>query len=209
MNDISKTTKTNIAILLYLVLFIFLSFGLSFFVAIPSTISLIIFNVLIFLFIFNGRVNVKQLWVSGDLVERDKEYYRIITSAFTHEQPMHILMNMYSLYSIGSALEIMLGSIMFSVVYFVIGVVGGIIAVIIHHRLNPAIPSIGASGIICGLLGVYLVLAIQIQGFNAIINIAPTLILLVMMSFSPRIDSVGHFSGLAIGVIAGFLLVLF
>ena len=84
---------------------------------------------------------------------------------------MHILMNMYSLYNIGSALEIMLGSIMFSVVYFVIGVVGGIISVIIHHRLNPAIPSIGASGIICGLLGVYLVLAIQIQGFNAIINI--------------------------------------
>ena len=145
--------------------------------------------------------------LSSVYITRYKQWYRIISCAYTHENIMHIMVNMYSLYNIGTVLEQMLGSNLFALIYFIIGITCGLISYLIHKKIQPNTLAIGASGILCGLLGVYVVIAYQFAGVAAIKSVAPSLIILVLMSFSKQIDSIGHFSGLGCGIGIGFLLV--
>ncbi len=71
----------------------------------------------------------------------------------------------------------------------------------IHKKKSPFTLSIGASGVICGLLGIYMTIAFLALGFAGIRSVIPTIVLLVLMTFSPQIDSIGHFTGLLLGMI--------
>ena len=145
--------------------------------------------------------------LSSEYVDRNKQWYRIISFAFTHENILHLIVNMYSLYNIGTVLEKMLGSNFFTLVYFLIGITGGFVSYLIHKKFQPNALAIGASGILCGLLGVYVVIAYQFTGVNAIRSVASSMIILVLMAFSKHIDSIGHFSGLGCGIGIGMLVV--
>lgn len=198
-----KGAKAAGVILLFLILFAGITYGAAFYVNFPATVGFIAVNALIWLLVNTNKMSVNQLGVSCMLVKRYKQWYRIISSEFTHENPMHILCNMYSLFNIGSVLEQMLGTVLFTVVYFLIGIVGGLISYAIHKKYEPNVISIGASGIICGLLGVYVVIAFHFTGFQTLMSVASSMVLLVLMVFSKHIDSIGHFSGLATGILTG------
>ncbi|MCR5475619.1 MAG: rhomboid family intramembrane serine protease [Lachnospiraceae bacterium] len=75
------------------------------------------------------------------------------------------------------------------------------------RKYKPNVISIGASGIICGLLGVYVVIAFHFMGVQAFVSVASSMVLLVLMVFSKHIDSIGHFSGLATGITSGMAIV--
>ena len=198
-----KGTKAACLILLFLILFAVVTYGAAYIVSYPATVGFIAINVLIWILVNTHKMRVNQLGVSCMLVKRYKQWYRVISSEFTHENPMHILCNMYSLYNIGSVLEQMLGTVLFVIVYLLIGIAGGLISYAIHKKYEPNVISIGASGIICGLLGVYVVIAFHFTGIHAIMSVASSMVLLILMVFSKHIDSIGHFSGLATGVLAG------
>lgn len=172
----------------------------------PITIALIVINGFIFLLIKLGKLNIYRLGMSYIMTNRKKEYYRIITSAFTHEDPVHILCNMYSMYNIGSALEPALGPKIFAIVYIIVLLGGGGLSYLIHRKIHPNALCIGASGTICGLLGVYSAIIIKIYGIAGIRSVLPTIIILVLMTASKKIDSIGHFSGLAAGLVCGCVL---
>ena len=198
-----KGTKAAGIILIFLVLFAGITYGAAYVVYFPATVGFIAVNVLIWALVNTKKMGVDQLGVSCMLVKRYKQWYRIISSEFTHENPTHILCNMYSLYNIGSVLEQMLGTVLFAIVYFLIGIIGGLISYAIHKKYEPNVISIGASGIICGLLGVYVVIAFHFTGIHALMSVASSMVLLVLMVFSKHIDSIGHFSGLATGILTG------
>ena len=179
----------------------------SYYVYYPSTIGLIAVNILIWALVGTGKLSVKQLGVSCALVRKYKQWYRVISSEFTHENGMHIACNMYSLYNIGSVLERALGTTVFIAVYFLIGIIGGIVSYFIHKKYQPNVISIGASGIICGLLGVYVVIAVHLTGISALLSVAQSILILILMVFSKHIDSIGHFSGLGAGVLTGMAIV--
>ena len=61
------------------------------------TILLVIANVIVFFLIRSGKLDAEELSVSYHTVYNRKEYKRIITSAFTHVDIMHIVFNMISL----------------------------------------------------------------------------------------------------------------
>ena len=63
--------------------------------------------------IFVGSLGLQNFAISADYVITRGEYYRIVTSAFTHVNLMHIGMNMMSMFSLGSSLEMQYGSLAF------------------------------------------------------------------------------------------------
>ena len=173
----------------------------------PVTAGIIAINVIVFALVNLKAIEVKKLGSSYIETIQNKQFYRVVTSAFTQKEIMHLACNMYSLYNIGRTLEHILYSRLYAVCYFSIMVIGGLLSARLHKKGSPFTYSIGASGVICGLLGIYIVIAFTVFGFGGIRSLLPTIFLLVAMTASKRIDSIGHFTGLFVGIICGFVLV--
>jgi membrane associated rhomboid family serine protease len=121
------------------------------------------------------------------------EYWRLLTAAFLHYGPFHLLLNMVALWWFGSLLEQRIGSGRFLLLYIVSGLAGSAGA-LVHTPLSP---TVGASGAIFGVLGAGLVLEWQrdyVFGGSAlgliVINLAFSFL------YSGNISIGGHIGGL-------------
>jgi membrane associated rhomboid family serine protease len=128
------------------------------------------------------------------------EWWRLITAAFLHYGPLHLGLNMFSLYFAGSILEQMVGRWRYVLLYLTAGIAGSAGALVV----TPNSPTAGASGAIFGVLGALLVLErrgnLQTGG-----QVALMIILNLVFTFAvPGISIGGHIGGL----IAGFVLML-
>jgi membrane associated rhomboid family serine protease len=140
----------------------------------------------------------------GPLIAHQHEYWRIVSSGFLHDGVLHILVNMLSLYFVGSALEPAIGSVNFAAIYFASLLAGSFGALL----FQPDIQTVGASGAIFGIFGALIVVArargISIWqsglGFWLLAN------LLFSVSFK-GISIGGHLGGLIAGLIGGWLVV--
>ena len=91
--------------------------------------------------------------ISGDLIVQG-QWWRLLSYMFLHIGVIHLAMNMYFLYSIGSFLERLMGKGLFLCAYGVSGVLSGLCSYFAHKK--SLIVSAGASGAIAGIFGVYL-----------------------------------------------------
>jgi rhomboid protease GluP len=132
---------------------------------------------------------------------RAGEFWRLVTPVFIHAGPLHLLVNMYSFYALGPAVERFFGSWRLAAVYLLSGVSG----VVLSLAMNPA-PSVGASGAIFGLLGA---LTAFLWGHRRLFGpaaraqlqqIGMVLVLNLVLSLTPGIDAWGHLGGLLAGV---------
>lgn len=120
-------------------------------------------------------VFVLQLLIPGNAVFRTLAYasvyatpeygvfqpWRMLTSAFLHSQGflLHIVLNMYTLWIFGQALEPLLGRIRFLAVYL-LSAIGGSVGYLLMTPILPEggpVGLVGASGAIFGLFGAMLV----------------------------------------------------
>ena len=85
-----------------------------------------------------------------------KEYYRLVTSGFLHAGWWHLLLNMLSLYLIGSAVEFSFGPGHFLLIYFGSIVGGNLLSLYVHRHHEYR--AYGASGGVCGIIFAYLLL---------------------------------------------------
>ena len=184
------------------ILYIALEYILRYVTEYTVTYALAGVNCVIFLLIYKKKFTVNELGSSYYLSIKNNQNYRILTSAFTHEHPLHLLFNMYSLSNIAPAIESYLGKHTFLFIYMFFVIFGGGLSAMLKKRKKPYTLSIGASGAICSVLGLLMVL-IGFYQPGRLINFVPTMIILLIMSFSDRIDSIGHFSGLLIGILCG------
>jgi membrane associated rhomboid family serine protease len=134
------------------------------------------------------------------------EYWRLLTAAFLHGGVVHLLVNSWSLYVLGTLTERVLGPGRFLATFLVSAVTGSLASWV----FNPVI-GVGASGAIFGLLGTALYLswrgqtahippaALRSLGFWTIYN-------LVYGFITPTIDNAAHLGGLAGGVICAVAL---
>ncbi|MDO0913429.1 rhomboid family intramembrane serine protease [Streptomyces sp. DT2A-34] len=132
------------------------------------------------------------------------EWYRLVTSMFTHEEPWHIGFNMLSLWFLGGPLEAALGRARYLTVYFVSGLAGSALAYLLA---SPTTATLGASGAIFGLFGATAVLMRRLN-----YDMRPIIALLVInliFTFSPgfNISWQAHIGGLVAGVITGYAMV--
>jgi len=84
----------------------------------------------------------------------------LITSQFIHGGWLHLIGNMLFLWIFGDNIEDVLGSLGYLIFYLVCGVVAALAQVLIVAPFlgTRALPTIGASGAIAGVLGAYLIL---------------------------------------------------
>jgi membrane associated rhomboid family serine protease len=79
----------------------------------------------------------------------------LLTSLFIHGGWSHIIGNMLFLWAFGKSLEDAMGHVKFLMFYLVCGVAAGIAHVMFNF--GTALPTVGASGAIAGVMGAYLV----------------------------------------------------
>jgi membrane associated rhomboid family serine protease len=138
----------------------------------------------------------------GPLVA-DGEWWRLITAAFLHASPIHLLFNMLMLWWFGRSLEALIGPGRFIALYVASALAGSAGALL----LNPTTPTVGASGAVFGILGAGLVLErrrIYVFGGSALGIVVINIILSFTLS---NISIGGHLGGLA-GGIASMLLIM-
>ncbi len=123
---------------------------------------------------------------------------QLLGYAFLHGGLLHIGMNGYALYLLGSVLERLVGTSRLIVIYAV-SCLGGGLAV---WLLQPGGITVGASGGIWGLMTAMAVLFFRPQGIVPEVMVAPMrrsfgqiLVLNLMLSFLPGISLWGHLGG--------------
>lgn len=131
------------------------------------------------------------------------EWWRLLTSAFQHFGPLHLLLNMYMLWILGLAIERSIGHARFLALYLISGL-GGSVAVMFYSQ---GALTAGASGAIFGMMGAYAIVAAALR--LDIKGIAILLALNVGVSFLvPGISLAAHLGGLVVGAVAAVALVV-
>ncbi|GIX32429.1 MAG: rhomboid family intramembrane serine protease [Lysobacterales bacterium] len=95
----------------------------------------------------------------------------LLTSQFLHGDLLHLLFNLWTLWLFGRAVEDRLGSLRFLGFYLLCGVAAGFMQALLHPF--SAVPTIGASGAISGVLGCYA----RLFPFSRLVLFAPVLFL--------------------------------
>lgn len=144
---------------------------------------------------FTGSGTIRQFGTA------EGEWYRLVTSGFTHFGILHLAFNMLLLYQLGNMLEREIGRVKFALLYFA-ALLGGSAGVLL---LTPHTLTAGASGAVFGLLGAASVGLYQ-RGINPLSTSLGTLLLLnIFITFTLRNVSVGgHIGGLVAGAAAGW-----
>jgi membrane associated rhomboid family serine protease len=78
--------------------------------------------------------------------------WQLISYAFLHGGPLHLLLNMYALWLFGSRMENVWGSRAFTRYYFVCVVGAGVVQLLVASYSGEIYPTIGASGGVFGVL---------------------------------------------------------
>ena len=111
------------------------------------TLLLILSNVIVFFMIRTDKTDVDELTMSYHSVFTLREYIRILTSGFAHYDPMHLLMNMLSLYNVGTFVESCFGHFGMLLIYFGSLVLGKLASLYLrHYNHDDYSSSLGASG---------------------------------------------------------------
>jgi membrane associated rhomboid family serine protease len=104
------------------------------------------------MFSFNNEDTLRRLMMTPYLINKQKQYYRFLTSGFIHRDYIHLLMNMVSFYFFGGVIEGVfnqlferMGGIYFIVLYLMAIVVSDL-PTYLKHKDNPGYHSLGASG---------------------------------------------------------------
>ncbi len=173
------------------------------------TYILIFINIVMFVLMYmlgNGSENTNTLIDFGAnyiLLTKAGEYYRLITSGFLHIGVIHLLLNIYSLYIVGSQVEYFYGKVKYIIIYLFSLIMGSLFTVALSS-VNTV--SAGASGAIFGLLGSILYFGIKYRGYigNSLVNqIVPVVVLNLIIGFTtPGIGNAAHIGGL----IGGYLI---
>jgi membrane associated rhomboid family serine protease len=168
----------------------------------PVVLVIIAINVVVFFLEDFGNNNSVidrfALWPDG--VHFYHQYYRAFTAMWLHASFEHIFFNMITLLIVGPALEVLLGKVRFIALYLLAGLGGSVGSYILGPH---AVPGIGASGAIMGVLGAYLVVGVRRR-----LPVQPVAILLVInlvLGFWGNTDWRAHFGGLVVGGLLGLL----
>ncbi len=180
--DVFKPKKiiiTKVLILLCIVLYM-----VSLFISDNFTESLLILG-----------ANHRELVLHG-------EVWRLITCAFLHGNLLHLLVNMYSLWIVGSQVENYMGKTKFLIIYFLSALLGSFFSLVFLGNNV----SIGASGAIFGLLGSLLYFGYHYRLYlsNALTSqIIPIIVVNLVLGFIiSGVDNACHIGGLIGGYLA-------
>ena len=144
--------------------------------------------------------NYTPLTLTGD-------WWRLVSCIFIHFGIIHLALNTYGLYVVGTLLEPMLGKIKFALSYLCTGVFASIASLWWHSE---GVNSAGASGAIFGMFGIFLALLLtnlipkQIRS-SLLKNIGIVVAINLIYGMKAGVDNAAHIGGLLSGVVIGFI----
>lgn len=188
--------------------------------AMPATMALIVAILIGFgVEIVTGAwVDFRKLAYLGAIVPEwinDGQYWRLLSAMFLHGDGtirgdfLHLGMNLFALYQLGSLYELMFGTRRFVLIYFVTGIAASLTSY--FHNIGA---SVGASGAIFGILGAFIFSVRRSPRWRderAARSIVRQLIFwiganLAIGAMIPQIDLAAHLGGLVSGLILGAIL---
>ena len=148
---------------------------------------------------------------------RAGEYWRLLTAMFLHGDGtpggtlLHMAVNLFSLFQLGSLYEIMFGTRRFLWIYFVTGIAASFTS---FMRLAPFHSSVGASGAIFGVMGAFIFSVWRSPVWRhdrSARGIVKQCIFwmfanILIASQVPQIDNAAHIGGLVAGMLLGAIL---
>ena len=191
------------------------------------TVTLIAFNILVYLFQLMLTERGQEAFIVGfGVIPAYFSLISVLTSMFVHGGFAHLAGNMLFLWIFGDNVEDRLGHGRFLMFYLVCGVAAAMAQVSLEP--NSLVPMVGASGAIAGVMGAYLVLyphsrVLMLFPFPVFLFELPALVFLVMwfvVQFLNGINQLPLFEQNAIsggvafwahvaGFVAGLILVVF
>ena len=167
------------------------------------TIMLVLANIIVYIYtsILSGNFLKTSMNVMSSLgqfnyyVLNYGYYWQLFTSMFVHANLAHLANNMIFLLIFGLRAEELFTEKEYLAIYFVSGLFGNILTLL----LGPRVISVGASGAIFGVFG-----ACIIYIYQSIIAVAFYSIILFMMSTGAGVNVFAHFGGLVIGLLLGY-----
>jgi len=97
------------------------------------------------------------------LTDPGRQVSHVFTSMFLHGSWMHLIGNMWFLWVFGDNIEDSMGHVPFTIFYLLCGIAAALLQVVFNP--TSAIPMVGASGAISGVMGAYLVLYPRVRVF--------------------------------------------
>ena len=119
------------------------------------TIVIVAITVLVSWRAFNDRALMERMILWPPAVERRKQYDRLLGYGFVHADWMHLLFNMITLWSFGTAVESVFSEMITPlgfVLFYLSAIVVSILPTYITHRKDPNYRSLGASGGVSAVL---------------------------------------------------------
>jgi membrane associated rhomboid family serine protease len=182
----------------------------------PVTQWLLIANVAVYVLESSGMLNGVgfALWPPGGFDSRF-EPWQLVTYSFLHANLAHIFFNMFALYMFGGEIERLFGSRFYALYYFAAVVTAAITHLIMTAWIGgPAVPMVGASGGIYGLLlafGIYfphrrVMLLFPPIPMPARVFVFGFAILELVLGMTQTAAGVAHFAHLG-GMLGGWLMI--
>jgi membrane associated rhomboid family serine protease len=122
------------------------------------SLAIVLITVIVSILAFNNRSLFSRLLFNPSKVKKNSEFHRFITSGFIHADWMHLLINMFVLYSFGPIVEQYYHSYFGSDYgnYFLLLYAGGLVMSILptyrKQFHNPGYNALGASGAVSGVV---------------------------------------------------------
>ena len=177
------------------------------------TLCLIIVNVIVFIICtLTGSLLYNKGAVGLMLIVKPTDVYKVITSMFLHMGITHLFSNMLLLYFLGNLVEKEVKPLLFTVMYFVSGIVGTIVMFIVEIVSRQHIVVVGASGAIFGLMGVLFALVIFKRITKASLSPSKVFFVILLSAYNgftaENVANGAHIGGLVAGFIMGVIFCL-
>lgn len=126
-------------------------------------------------------------------------YWQLFTSIFVHANLLHLLGNMFFLLIFGLRAETLFGRLRYLLVYFVSGLSGSLLTLL----MGPYVISVGASGAIFGLFGANAAY-VRSRVNQSILGALIYSLYLFIFNLGANVNILAHFGGLIVGLIIGY-----
>jgi membrane associated rhomboid family serine protease len=181
----------------------------------PATSAIVALNCSVWYFLFRNRLDYADVGSSYEMVVKEGQWWRTVTASFSHISLVHLGFNMISTWQLKTA-ETMLGAggymrMTFIFLIFSIAFQQGLHFALTHTRWGEQTRRTVGVGYSCVVFAwmTWLSLATQASFLDLIIlrvpfSLSPFLSLVFTQLIIPRVDFVGHLSGILAGYWQGW-----
>ncbi|MDG2207732.1 MAG: rhomboid family intramembrane serine protease [Pirellulales bacterium] len=161
----------------------------------PITLGIAIFCAAVFIISANG-INWWLMPLDLSQISANHQYWRLLTPIFLHGGWLHLIFNLLWFVYLGHMIEARRGTWRYLILILILAVVSNFLQFAMEG------PSIGISGVVCGLFGYVWIKSVCDPGAGFYLSSLTAIIFLVsLFIWRPEVAHIAHFAGLFTGML--------